>query len=145
MKKIYLLILLMFSLNFYCQTDSTAVAIQSSTTDAEYTYLTKGIKTSIENGLDLKAGYELKQIFKQKASNYKFEYYSFKRSATGEVAAILIIAKSNVSGSTYYYCIPSNNNELLNKYYNEISLLDETMTTALLVSVSNLAYVNIYQ
>jgi hypothetical protein len=135
----------MSCLNSYCQIDSTAVAIQTSTTDSEYTYVKKGIKTSIENALDLKSGYKLKNILSRKVSNYRFEFYSFKRTSTEEVAAILLIAKSNVSGSKYYYCIPVNNIELLYRFYDEISLLDESMTTAICVALAELVFVNVDQ
>lgn len=132
MKKTIITLLLMFSLVSFAQT-----------TDAEYTYLSKGIKTSIENGLDIKAGYELKSLLSKKISNYQFDFYSFRRVQKNEVAAILIVAKNNVSDETFYYCNPIENNDLLTKYFKEIERQPESMTTALCVAISQLVFVNI--
>ena len=84
----------------------------------------------------MKKGYEFSNFAVTNIGAYNFDFKKLIRTNTQEVAAILIIAKSKVSGSTYYYAIPKNNMDLLERYYGEIGALDESMTTALAVATA---------
>ncbi len=111
---------------------------KSQTTIDEYNYLTKGLEVSIENGLDIKSGYSLEKFNERKVADYHFDFYHFLKGDAKYPAAISIIAKSNVSGTTYFYCLPIDNNKLLALFYDKVNDLDESMTTALLVAMSEL-------
>ena len=127
MKRLFTLCtLFFFSFPVFCQT----------TTVEEYNFLTKGYRIQIESGLDMKKGYQLLDLSTTTTGAYKFYFKELVRTQTNEVAAVLLIATSDVSGLTYYYAIPRNNNDLLGKFYNEIGLLDESMTTALAVATA---------
>lgn len=115
-----------FSINANCQT-----------TNEEYNYLTKGLKASIENGLDIKNGYKLEKANNYSMGNYNFSFYNFIRNNTDQLAAIGLIANSSVSGYTYYFAIPIENPRLFSQYFNAVNVLDETMTTALTMALSN--------
>lgn len=120
---------------FFCGIGST-YAQQVSTSEEEYNYLTKGYKIQLESGLDMKQGYILKTFSKSKVDAYNFEFSFLQKISGTKNTAILILAKSNVSGLTYYFCIPFNNQKLLEQYYYSVSSLDERMTTALQIATS---------
>lgn len=113
----------------------------TTTTEQEYIYSTNGIPNSISNALDVKNGYLLdgKKDFSS-FNNYDYtfkSYYSFKfvqltRESDKSLAATIIKAHSSYSGSTYWYCLPYNNKDLLERFFNSVNSLDESMTTALL-------------
>jgi hypothetical protein len=109
---------------------------QVSTTQEEYNYLTKGYKIQITSGLDMKSGYEFETFLIQKADSYEFEFKHLIKTKENSKVAIFVIAKSKVSGSTYYYCIPKNNTDLMNNFYSSLMELDERMTTAFAVATS---------
>ncbi|HEY3390408.1 MAG TPA: hypothetical protein VGK38_12590, partial [Prolixibacteraceae bacterium] len=94
------------------------------TTEEEYNYLTKGYKIQIESGLDMKKGYKLQVLDKKKESYYTFQIQALIREEKNEIAGLLLIANSEISGKTYYLCIPQQNEQLLNRYYADINLWD---------------------
>ncbi len=126
MKKIYLLLLFVSFSSFS----------QIATTQEEYNYLTKGYKIQVSSGLDMKSGYDFQDLLFQKVDSYEFDFKYLVKTKDKTKVAIFIIAKSNVSGATYYYCIPRNNPDLMSSYYSSISAIDERMTTALAVATS---------
>ncbi len=104
--------------------------IPAPTTEEEYNYLTKGYRVQIESGLDMKKGYAFIDHGEVKQGYYTFQFKNLLREEKNELAGILVITKSEISGKSYYICIPINNTELLGRYYNDINAWDESLTTA---------------
>ena len=107
------------------------------TTEEEYNYLTKGYKVQIESGLDMKKGYVLQDFGGEiKQGYYTFHVKGLMREAKNELAALLIITKSEVSGRVYYVCLPINNQDLFARYFADINAWDEALTTSYCYVVS---------
>jgi hypothetical protein len=51
------------------------------------------------------------------------------RSEKQEIAALMVITTSTAWGNTYYFCIPHGNNDLNQKYYDDLSTWDKAITT----------------
>lgn len=113
----------------------------SPTTIEEYNYLTKGYPEMLRLGLDLKRGYRLDEgkIFGDQY--YKFDFKYLVRESSNEIAAILVITKSNYSGSTYYFCIPIKNPELEKDYYEKLSIWDCRITRFYSMYLSRLFWI----
>jgi hypothetical protein len=111
-----------------CLAQSTS-AEPSPTTEEEYNYLTKGYKVQIESGLDMKKGYVLQDMGEVKRSSYEFAFKGLVREQKNELAAILAIVKSSVSGKSYYVAIPIGNSDLMERYWKDIDYWDENLTT----------------
>ncbi len=109
----------MTALIAYCQ--------PSPTTEEEYNYVTKGYQTQLSQGLDMKKGYSFKDHGALVAGNYAFTFKILTRDAKKEMAAIMVIAKSAVSGNSYYLCIPHGNPDLAKKYNESISNWDSAI------------------
>jgi hypothetical protein len=105
---------------------------QRATTEEEYNYMTKGYKTQVEQGLDMKKNYEVvdAKSFHSKVGNYEFDFIYLLRSDDKSFAGWIVKAVSTIWDNTYWYCIPVKNKDLFNKSYSEISTLDFTMTMA---------------
>ncbi len=128
---------MLLSINIYAQSQSinlrekaSASVSKSVTTEEEYLYMTKGFKVQIESGLDNKKGYIVKSPIKYEMTNYSFEYIELIREITNSSVGFVVKATSKVWGNTYYFAIPQQNEDLLNKSFLEISKLDDNMTTA---------------
>lgn len=81
----------------------------------------------ISSGLDMKKGYLFEDVREVKDGNYSFAIKLLVREQKKEVAAILVIARSAVSGRSYYHCIPHDNNQLLMTYFSDLGDWDKTM------------------
>lgn len=123
LKFILLVICMPFNLHLYSQ------ELPTGTTEEEYNYLSKGYKVQIESGLDMKKGYIFENFGEVKQTNYSFTFKLLIREAEKEVAGILVVTKSEISGNTYYVAIPVNNKDLMSKYYAVLSSWDESLTT----------------
>ena len=99
----------------------------SPTTDEEYNYCVRGYQTMISSGLDMKKGYVFENLFDVKDGNYSFTAKLLLREQKKEVAAIMIITKSAISGRTYYHCLPHDNNQLLNAYFSDLGDWDKSL------------------
>ena len=100
------------------------------TTQEEYNYATKGYKLDIETGRDIKKGYTVTDIPNPYYShqNYSFNFKYLIRESTNEIAAILVIAKSNIWGNVYHICIPNYTSSIYyQQYLNSIIAWDKTM------------------
>ncbi|AOZ99623.1 hypothetical protein [Flavobacterium commune] len=100
MKKIILLGLLLVGFGCFAQNE---------TTEKEYNYLTKGLKIQKESGLDVIAGYEFKNeemLFIDKG--FAFTFSDFIEKSTGNLKGVSVVISSQISGNTYYVCIPVN-------------------------------------
>lgn len=94
---------------------------QHSTTETEFNYLTKGYAVDMSEGRDIKAGYRLDPIGAEvPIDTYTFAFSSFTKLDEKATAAILVVVKSKTWNNTYYLCIPLNNPDLNQRYYNEI-------------------------
>lgn len=91
------------------------LAATGQTTQEEYNYITKGYKTQIEQGLDMKKGYSFKDIdtsytttgTEKRECIFKALY---KTSEIKPCAILMIYKRTDIStGVTYYICIPSYN------------------------------------
>ncbi|GAB4375210.1 MAG: hypothetical protein Kow0075_01440 [Salibacteraceae bacterium] len=134
MKKLALFVISIFitGLSFSQNSDN-----KGTTTD-EYNYMTKGYEIQISSGLDPKSGYRLENIAEITRGSYTFNFNALVRSEKNELAGILIIAHSDVSGRTYYLGMPINNAELQEDFEDDIRSWDESMTTAYAKAVSEL-------
>lgn len=104
MKRIFLVLLIgSISNGIFCQLVKNTLP----TTEEEYNFLTKGYKNQLDYGGDMKKGYSLIDYKLLTISNYTFNFKKLIRSESNQLAAILVIADSRVSGSTYYLCIPN--------------------------------------
>lgn len=104
---------------------------QHATTETEYNYLTKGYALDIADGRDLKAGYTLSPIGEEVAvGNYSFNFQAFIKQDEKAVAAVLVVAKSKVSGTTYHLCVPLNNPDLNSRYIESYSSFDGPISRA---------------
>ncbi len=99
----------------------------SPTTEEEYNYCVKGYQTMISGGLEMKKGYSIQNYITAGEGNYAFSIKIFFREQKKEVAALIIIAKSNVSGNVYYHCIPHDNDQLMSSYWSDLSDWDKPM------------------
>jgi hypothetical protein len=117
----------------FSQTDGV-----NGTSIDEYNYMTKGYRIQKSSGLDMKRGYELSNIQDITKGSYSFSFNSLIRSEKNELAGILIIAYSNVSGRTYYLGMPINNPDLQPDFEGDVRSWDESMTTAYAQAVSEL-------
>lgn len=110
----------------------------NGTTLEEYNYMTKGIEIQLSSGLDMKSGYNIDKIDNIKRGNYSFSFNALLRTEEKELAGILIIANSQVSGRTYYLGMPINNLSLQPYFEDAIRNWDESMTTAFAQALSEL-------
>jgi|MDTD01.2.fsa_nt_gb hypothetical protein len=116
MKNIIIAILLM-----------AALPLCAQTTQEEYNYLTKGYKTQIESGLDMKKGYKLIDygVYEIKEGNQtrQCEFKGLIKDGQTKPCAVLMIFKRTdlPNGAVYYICIPSANaNESIWKQTNDL-------------------------
>lgn len=132
MKSLLTILLLLISLISYGQ----GVTGPAPTTEEEYNYVTKGYRVQIESGLDMKKGYSFQDMGEVRHGNYTFTVKGLLRETKNELAAMLIITKSDVSGRFYYICLPINNKDLFAKYFADINAWDEALTTSYCFVVS---------
>ena len=78
-----------------------------STTQQEFLYMTKGLKTQIESGLDMKNGYELKGIREVEQENYIFYFQALlRKEKKDKVAGVVVIAKNKITSELSFKAIP---------------------------------------
>lgn len=82
--------------------------VAQNTTEEEYNWMSKGYEVMVSSGLDMKKGYyfDENQEKSETKSSYSFTYKFLRREKDKSLAGIVIIAKSTVSGNTYYYGLP---------------------------------------
>lgn len=109
-----------------------------STSVEEYNYMTKGLKIQLTSGLDTKKGYTLENLKTIQRGSYSFSFKALIRTEEKQLAGIIVIASSQVSGRNYYLGMPINNDQLQSAFENDIKNWDESMTTAFAQAVSEL-------
>lgn len=102
----------------------------SQTSIDEYNYMVKGYAVTITSGLDIKKGYQVKDLTSYSTPSYTFEYKLLLREFDNSLAGVIVRATSNVWSNVYYLAIPVDNQELLKPYYKQLDLWDEPMVTA---------------
>ncbi len=122
----------------FSQTNENQNKEIKGTTIEEYNYMTKGFKIQQSSGLDMKSGYSIDNIASIVRGNYTFSFNALIRVEEKELAGILIIANSQVSGRDYYLGMPMNNEQLQTIFEKDIKSWDESMTTAYAQSLSKL-------
>lgn len=126
MKRILPLFAITLALNLsFSQTSET-----NGTTPEEYNYMIRGYEMQLSSGLDIKSGYIVDPINTVTRGDYSFSFNALVRTTENKLAGILIIAKSEVSGRTYYLGMPINNAQLQQSFENDVKNWDESMTTA---------------
>ena len=97
MKKLFFTLLLLLAVTF----------IKAQTTMEEYNYITKGYKVQVESGLDMKAGYELKDVERESSGDRMAQLRVLYRvkGTTKETAAYMIQYEKK-GQPTEYICIP---------------------------------------
>jgi len=80
-----------------------------NTTQEEFNYMSKGYARMVAEGLDLKKGYYLSDTARFTIENkkYFFTFYNLMRLSDKSLAGTIVIAKSNISGNSYYLGIPA--------------------------------------
>ena len=139
MKKtiLFLTIILITNLSFSQSSENQNKEVNGTSLE-EYNYMTKGFQIQKSSGLDMKNGYNLNNIANITKGNYSFSFNALIRTEKKELAGILIIANSQVSGRNYYLGMPVNNSQLQLDFENDIRNWDESMTTAYAQSLSEL-------
>jgi len=110
----------------------------ASTTEEEYNYVSIGYKNQIAGGYDMKKGYHFNQISNMQIGNYVFTLKSLIREEKSEIAALLVITKSNISNRIYYLCIPHGSDELAKRYIDELYKWDQPISQAYAYFISTL-------
>ncbi|MDI5888742.1 hypothetical protein [Flavobacterium yafengii] len=123
MKK-FTLLLTLFTVFAYSQDKFNGTTLE------EYNYMTKGYKIQVSSGLDVKKGYVITDLVTNNFDTYTFDYKTFIRQKDGTLAGIILIATSKLWSNVYYLAIPVNNVDLLSDLNSQISIWDESMTTA---------------
>lgn len=101
------------------------------TTEEEFNYVTKGYKVQTESGLDMKKGYRFDELTKDiELDGFKFNLKQLIREETNQLAALLVVVYSTNSGKTYYLCVPRGNQELIQRYFADLSLWDISISKA---------------
>jgi len=121
MKKIKILASIMaFTVLFF----SAKPAI-CQTTQEEYNYVTKGYKTQLESGLDMKKGYTLKALTSATSGVRSVTLQGLYRTSTNVLCAIIIIYTKS-GNATEYLCapMPGSSEVIYNQYFE--SLYDES-------------------
>jgi YHS domain-containing protein len=125
-KLLFLLTFVLCLTKIYAQDEYSS----SPTTEVEYNYITKGYQIQIESGLDMKKGYSIGDMSQKTIGDYTFTINCLIRTDKKEIAALMIITKSKLSGKTYYFCIPHGNEELKKKYQQDLYSWDYSIMKA---------------
>lgn len=91
------------------------------TTSEEYNYVAKGYKVQIESGLDMKKGYEFKDVYAAEIDGRKIVYRELIKDGKDLRAIMAIFTGKN--GQTNYFCIPLGDasKEINQVYFNSIN------------------------
>jgi hypothetical protein len=135
MKKILSTIFLLLTLFSFSQNQQTSKEFPGTTLE-EYNYMTRGYQIQISSGLDMKSNYSFDNLGTLYVGDYSFGFQILLRTQENEMAGILIIAKSNVSGKLYYLGSPFNSPNLKLYFERDIENWDESMTTAFAQAMS---------
>ncbi len=132
MKQLFLFSLIVTSIMAVCQaphvkTRNVKVAI---ITETEYNYMSKGYKTQVEQGLDMKKGYLAENSIQIAEGSYLFEFIPLDRIEGKDTLFVgfILKAKSGYSGTFYWYAIPAfDYGDYTKKAFDEIGNLDCNM------------------
>lgn len=95
----------------------------SQTTMEDYNFLTKGLKITLENGLEMKSSYNLQEVTSFKNEETKLVLFNFYKAAdqTQEPSALSLIAVRE-DGERVYLCLPltTSDDEIINLCYNDL-------------------------
>lgn len=79
-----------------------------NTTEIEYNYIKKGITETENSGLDMKSGYELIPIYKERHGNISIDVRILKRTKDGSIAGTFIRTKRMPQDDQPKdYCLPA--------------------------------------
>lgn len=128
MKKTFSILLTVFA----CTSIGLAQMNTSKTTEEEYNYMTKGYKMQLEGGLDMKKGYITDDPTEIKEADYSFKFIPLARLAGKDTLLVGYIVKAHSSAwdNTYWYGIPFDDEDLVDRCFNSIKALDFPMTQA---------------
>jgi len=121
--------LLFFAIAFLVAQISNAQSCKTvGTTMEEYNYITKGYKVQIESGLDMKKGYDFKEVKTIEIDGRRVIYKELIKDGKDLRALMAIFTGKN--GFTSYFCIPLGecSSEIKDAYYNSVSAnIDNTI------------------
>jgi len=106
-----------------------------STTLEEYNYLTQGYALQLQNGGDMKAGYELVKYDEDSSVKFTMSYFLLKKMDSKKTQAVLIVLKKG-EDKIRYLCLPINNKDLFKKYGEDVMNLGLSMSTMFEASLS---------
>lgn len=109
MKKLLILISILFCLNSFSQE-------KIITTEIEYNYITNSYSDDVENGRDIKEGYELKDLSSIESKNFKFNFYKFIKTEDNTTRAVYLRIEKKGKNKVRHLCIPFNNKDLLAEF-----------------------------
>ncbi len=121
MKRILSLFAIIVTLNLSFSQNSET----NGTSSEEYNYMIRGYEMQQSSGLDIKRGYKIDLIDSITKSDYSFSFNALVRTKENNLAGILIIAKSEVSGRTYYLGMPINNAQLQKSFENDVKNMSD--------------------
>lgn len=88
-----------------------AIHLPSQTTLEEYNYITKGYRIQVESGLDMKKGYEFKDLFELVVDVYStdrtMQFRALHRIGNPKPCAIMVIFQRPDTNFKDHLCIPS--------------------------------------
>jgi hypothetical protein len=118
------------------------VSKSQNITETEYQYLTKGLKTTFEQGLDIKSGYQIGMDYFTYIGDYSFDFKQLLRNDRTIVGDYVDI-KSNVSGRTYQVGIP-NDLGYYPKLLTQLSIFDAALTRSFFTALYdyNMNFIN---
>jgi hypothetical protein len=126
--------LLFFVVLFLTQVGYSQSCKTSGTTMEEYNYIVKGYKVQMESGLDMKKGYDFKEIKTVDFDGRKVVYKELIKDGKDLRAIMAIFTGKN--GLTSYFCVPLGecSNEIKDACFNSVS-----------ANVDNMQALNFYQ
>jgi hypothetical protein len=139
-KSILLIILSCLCVVVWAQPMQMVKASPNTTTIEEYNYVTKGYAIQLEAGLDMKKGYELRDLCGFEHLNYGTDtkrgcsFKSLHKQGYVKPCAIMMIYErrtNDVTARKDYYCIPTSDapNELWDKLFAQINADPTSPTT----------------
>jgi hypothetical protein len=123
--------------------DSKGLSAQNTTRE-EYNFMTKGYRSILNEGLDMKKGYYTDYTWTDESwQYYKITFIELRRSKDKTLAGTIVQAFSKGSGNTYFYGIPAldclgsdcNLSPFIDELKTSIWELDGAMTDAVLISM----------
>ncbi len=122
MKSLFVIVALVATQSITAQSCKT-----SGTSADEYNYISKGYKVQIESGLDMKKGYEFRDINSSEFGGRKIVYKELIKDGK-DLRAIMAVFTGK-DGATKYLCIPLGpcSQDVTNAYFKTVPIYIENV------------------